>query len=48
MKDTLKKEFWDTIFEETDFKEYIEKKFKVGTMEMIAPDESTSIEEDEG
>ena len=52
MKDTLKKDFWDTVFEETDFKEYIEKKFKVATMEMIAPDSlpeiDTEQEEDDG
>lgn len=52
MKDTLNKEFWDTVFGATDFKEYIEKKFKVATMEMIAPDELTEIdteqEEDDG
>ena len=56
MKDTLKKEFWDNVFEETDFKEYVENKFKVGTVEMVAPDEPTSIhdlkesyiEDDEG
>ena len=46
MKDTLKKEFWDNVFEETDFKEYVERTFKVGTVEMVAPDapdEPTSI-----
>ena len=52
MKDTLNKDFWDTVFGATDFKEYIEKKFKVATMEMIAPDELTEIdteqEEDDG
>ena len=52
MKDTLNKEFWDTVFGATDFKEYIEKKFKVATMEMIAPDElpeiDTEQEEDDG
>jgi hypothetical protein len=59
MKDTLKKEFWDNVFEETDFKEYVERTFKVGTVEMVAPDapdEPTSIhdlkesyiEDDEG
>ena len=56
MKDTLKKEFWDNVFEETDFKEYVEKTFKVGTVEMVAPDEPTNmhdlkesyIEDDEG
>ena len=44
------------IFEETDFKEYVERTFKVGTVEMVAPDEPTSIhdlkesyiEDDEG
>ena len=48
MKDTLNKEFWDVIFDATDFKEYIEKKFKVATMAMIAPDELPEIDiEDE-
>jgi len=47
MKDTLKKDFWDVIFDATDFKEYIEKKFKVGTVEMLAPDEEVNMEEEE-
>jgi RecA/RadA recombinase len=29
MKDTLQKEFWDNVFENTDFAEHIEKRYKV-------------------
>lgn len=29
-KDTLEKEFWDPIFEQTDFKEFVKKQFTIG------------------
>ena len=29
-KDTLKEEFWKPIFENTDFKDYIQKTYKIG------------------
>ena len=34
-KDTLKGEFWKPIFANTDFKEYLKKKYEVGHAEMI-------------
>jgi hypothetical protein len=34
-KDTLKKEFWDVVFETTDFKAFLKKKYEVGHVEMI-------------
>ena len=34
-KDTLKGDFWKPVFEETDFAEYIEKRFSVGHKSMI-------------
>ena len=41
---TLEKKFWVPVFEKTDFAKYIEKKFKVGTVEMVTEE----IEEDVG
>lgn len=37
-KQTLEKDFWTPVFEKTDFKQFIEKKFKASTVAMIAPD----------
>ena len=39
MKDTLKKEFWDNIFENTDFAEHIEKRYKVAYKSILSSDE---------
>jgi RecA/RadA recombinase len=37
-KQTLEKDFWTPVFEKTDFKQFIEKKFKASTVAMIAHD----------
>lgn len=37
-KQTLEKDFWTPVFEKTDFKQFIEKKFKASTVAMIASD----------
>jgi RecA/RadA recombinase len=33
-KDTMNKEFWDPIFNDTNFSEYVEEKFKIGYVSM--------------
>ena len=38
MKDTLKKEFWDNIFENTDFAEHIEKRYKIAYKSILGDD----------
>ena len=40
MKDTLKKEFWDNIFENTNFASAIEERFKVAYGSILSSDES--------
>jgi RecA/RadA recombinase len=40
MKDTLKKEFWDNIFENTDFAEHIEKRYKIAYKSILGDDPS--------
>jgi len=39
MKDTLKKEFWDNVFTNTDFKTQIEEKYKVAYRSILGEDE---------
>jgi len=34
-KDTLNKEFWDPIFNDTDFKEFVKTRFQIGHTDMI-------------
>jgi hypothetical protein len=34
-KETLTKEFWDNIFEKSDFKQYLKKSFEIGHKDMI-------------
>ena len=36
MKDTLKKEFWDNIFENTDFASHIEKRYKIAYKSILS------------
>jgi RecA/RadA recombinase len=40
MKDTLKKEFWDPIFEKTDFAEFIQTSYKIPDVDMLAEEPS--------
>jgi RecA/RadA recombinase len=40
MKDTLKKEFWDNIFENTNFAEHIEKRYKMAYKSILGDDPS--------
>ena len=48
-KDTLKGDFWKPVFEETDFAEYIEKRFSVGHKSMITEEvEGEPDDSDEG
>ena len=44
-KDTLTKEFWKPIFEETDFKEYIKSSYQIGS---VAPVELEEDNDNEG
>lgn len=37
-KDTLTAEFWDPIFKETDFKEFVKKQYTIGYASIIDPD----------
>ena len=43
---TMSEDFWSTIFEETDFKAFIEKRYKVATTTMIS--EGTGGEDEDG
>lgn len=36
---TIEKEFWDPIFEQTDFKEFIKKQYSIGYKEQVSMDE---------
>jgi RecA/RadA recombinase len=38
MKDTLKKEFWDNVFEKTDFAQHIEQRYKVAYKSILGED----------
>lgn len=38
LKDTLNAEFWEPIFESTDFKEFLTKQYKIGLPTQIDPD----------
>jgi RecA/RadA recombinase len=40
MKDTLKKEFWDTVFEKTNFAQHIEQRYKVAYKSILSEEES--------
>lgn len=40
MKDTLKKEFWDMVFEKTDFAQHIEQRYKVAYKSILGEDAS--------
>ena len=40
MKDTLKKDFWDNIFENTNFAKAIEERYKVAYGSILSNDES--------
>ena len=44
MKDTLKHEFWQTLFEQTDFAQWLENRYKVGTVKMINQEENNENE----
>jgi len=43
-KQTLEKTFWTPVFEKTDFSNFITKKFKVGTVEMVTEESDDSEE----
>ena len=36
---TLEKEFWDPIFVETDFKEFVKKQYSIGYKDQVSMDE---------
>ena len=44
---TLEKEFWDPIFNDTDFKEFIKKHYTIGYRSMINADEFNPLQEGE-
>jgi RecA/RadA recombinase len=44
MKDTLKKEFWDNIFEKTDFAQHIEQRYKVAYKSILGDDAQEEVE----
>lgn len=44
-KDTLKEEFWTPIFKDTDFKEFLKKRYQIGAMTPIAEVETNDNEE---
>ena len=45
LKDTLNAEFWEPIFEFTDFKEFVTKQYKIGLPTQVDPD--TIVEQDD-
>ena len=45
LKDTLSEEFWEPIFEFTDFKEFVTKQYKIGLPTQVDPD--TIVEQDD-
>lgn len=46
LKDTLSGEFWDPIFETTDFEQFIEKQYKIGLPVQVDPDAIVEIAND--
>tara|TARA_B110000495_G_C23015231_1_gene601119 strand:- start:800 stop:1849 length:1050 start_codon:yes stop_codon:yes gene_type:complete len=44
IKQTLQKAFWTPVFENTDFAQHIEKRFKVGTVEMVTEEDDDACE----
>lgn len=44
MKDTLKKEFWDMVFEKTDFAQHIEQRYKVAYKSILGEDAQEEVE----
>jgi RecA/RadA recombinase len=44
MKDTLKKEFWDNIFEKTDFAQHIEQRYKVAYKSILSEEPQEEVE----
>ena len=36
---TLEKEFWDPIFANTDFKEFVKKQYQIGFQSLVSMDE---------
>ena len=44
MKDTLKKEFWDNIFEKTDFAQHIEQRYKVAYKSILGEEPQEEVE----
>lgn len=44
MKDTLKHAFWQDIFEKTDFSQWLENRYKIGTVKMINEQEELENE----
>jgi RecA/RadA recombinase len=44
MKDTLKKEFWDNVFNNTDFAQHIEKRYKVAYKSILGEEEVAVVE----
>jgi RecA/RadA recombinase len=45
MKDTLKKEFWDNVFNNTDFAQHIEKRYKVAYKSILGEEEEVAVVE---
>ena len=45
MKDTLKKEFWDNIFNNTDFAQHIESRYKVAYKSILGEEEEVAVVE---
>jgi RecA/RadA recombinase len=44
-KDTLTEEFWKPIFDNTDFKEFLKKRYQIGNEQLIGNDAIESIDE---
>lgn len=43
-KQTLEKSFWEPVFENTDFSNFITNKFKVGTVEMVTEEDGSETD----
>ncbi len=46
-KDTLKEEFWEPIFKDTDFKDFIIKKYQIGASQLVENDKNNPLQGEE-
>ena len=47
MDDTLKADFWQRIFTDTDFKEFVQKQYSIGHESLVNMDDIVEMVEEE-